>query len=225
MAIINPARLARLQQWPLVKPNWHWLSATVLNVCNYSEEVPIIYQHALKTEPESSHEVITAKFRESLLKSACLIGVPRVINGLTELKNVTPEHLRAKTVLRDTHKDSFGSVGTELFHQVYGKITDRVHGNMYAAYPDLDWFVTNHEYGPLLSYMGVLTPRETCLGVVASLVPQDVNPQLKGHLRGAWNNGASVEEVNSVRDLSFEISKWCGVTWRHEISHLVLKKK
>lgn len=224
MSIITPARLTRLQHWPLLKPHWHWLSATILNVNNRSEEVPVIYKHALKTEPESSHEVITSKFRDSLLKSACLIGVPRVINGLTELKNVTPEHLRAKTVLRDAAKASFRSEGLELFQKVYGKITDRVHTNMHAAYPDLDWFVSEHEYGPLLSYMGVLSPKETCMGVVASLVPQDVNPQLKGHLRGAWNNGATEDEVNSVRDLSLEISKWCGATWRHEVSRLELKK-
>lgn len=224
MPVISPARLARIQQWPLLEHNWHWLSATVLNVCNYPKDVPLIYRHALKTEPEAAHGTVTAKFRESLLKSACLIGVPRVINSLTELKNATPEHLRPKGVLRDSNKTSFGPEGAELFHKVYGKINDRVHGNMYAAYPDLDWFVTNHEYGPLLSYFGVLTPRETCLGVVASLVPQDVNPQLKGHLHGAWNNGASVDEVNSVRDLSLEISKWCGMTWKDEVSRLVLKK-
>ncbi|TDZ21442.1 Uncharacterized protein Cob_v005653 [Colletotrichum orbiculare MAFF 240422] len=34
-------------------------------------------------------------------------------------------------------------------------------------------------------------------GHLAGLIPQDVNPQLKGHLRGALNVGASVDEIES----------------------------
>lgn len=37
--------------------------------------------------------------------------------------------------------------------------------------------------------------------VLACLIPQDVNPQLKGHLVGALNNGATEDEVKAVRDV------------------------
>ena len=53
-------------------------------------------------------------------------------------------------------------------------------------------------YGYILSNSAVLTPAESSFVLIAGLVPQDVNPQLKGHLKGALNNGASVEE-NSWR--------------------------
>lgn len=39
------------------------------------------------------------------------------------------------------------------------------------------------------------------LVVLACLIPQDVNPQLKGHLVGALNNGATEDEVKAVRDV------------------------
>lgn len=37
--------------------------------------------------------------------------------------------------------------------------------------------------------------------VLACLIPQDVNPQLKGHLVGALNNGSTEDEVKAVRDV------------------------
>jgi hypothetical protein len=47
--------------------------------------------------------------------------------------------------------------------------------------------------------------------VLAALVPQDVNPQLKGHLVGAVNNGATREEVNAVRGLVVRICEAAGM--------------
>jgi alkylhydroperoxidase/carboxymuconolactone decarboxylase family protein YurZ len=58
-----------------------------------------------------------------------------------------------------------------------------------------------------------------------------VNPQLKGHLRGAVNNGATVEEVKAVRDVAIRICEAAGMKtigemvvggwgWRGEIANL-----
>ena len=38
-----------------------------------------------------------------------------------------------------------------------------------------------------------------------------VNPQLKGHLKGAINNGATVEEVRAVRDVVIRICEAEGM--------------
>ena len=58
-----------------------------------------------------------------------------------------------------------------------------------------------------------------------------VNPQLKGHLKGALNGGATVEEVRAVRDVVIEICKASGMKrlgdgenggwgWRSEVANL-----
>jgi len=58
-----------------------------------------------------------------------------------------------------------------------------------------------------------------------------VNPQLKGHLRGALNGGATVEEVRAVREVVIEICKASGMQilndnipggwgWREEVANL-----
>ena len=66
-------------------------------------------------------------------------------------------------------------------------------------------------YGYLLSNETVLGARETSFCLVAGLTPQDVNPQLKGHLKGALNNGATVEEVRAVRDVAVRVCEAAGM--------------
>jgi len=39
-----------------------------------------------------------------------------------------------------------------------------------------------------------------------------VNPQLKGHLKGALNGGATVEQVKAVRNIAIEICEASGMT-------------
>ncbi|ESU07244.1 hypothetical protein FGSG_01880 [Fusarium graminearum PH-1] len=70
--------------------------------------------------------------------------------------------------------------------------------------PDLG-LLARLTYGYVLSNTDVLTPVETSFVLIASLIPQDVNPQLKGHLRGALNGGASEDEVRAVRDVVIKI--------------------
>jgi alkylhydroperoxidase/carboxymuconolactone decarboxylase family protein YurZ len=86
-------------------------------------------------------------------------------------------------------------------------------------------------YGYLLSNTAILSPAESSFVLIAGLIPQDVNPQLKGHLRGAVNNGASVEEVRAVRDVVIRICEESGMRglgddvpqgwgWRSEVANL-----
>ena len=86
-------------------------------------------------------------------------------------------------------------------------------------------------YGYILSNPAVLTPVESSFVLIAGLVPQDVNPQLKGHLKGAVNNGASVEEVRAVRSIVLQICEAAGMKrlddgatggwgWREDVAKL-----
>jgi hypothetical protein len=61
--------------------------------------------------------------------------------------------------------------------------------------------------------------------------PSQVNPQLKGHLKGALNGGATVEEVTAVRNVVIEICEASGMRrldldslngwgWRSEVAGL-----
>jgi alkylhydroperoxidase/carboxymuconolactone decarboxylase family protein YurZ len=67
--------------------------------------------------------------------------------------------------------------------------------------------------------------------VLADSTCFQVNPQLKGHLKGALNGGASVEEVKAVRDVVIQICEASGMEmvpnavpggwgWRSEVASL-----
>lgn len=223
MSILTASRLAKLAQYPLLESSWYYVAAATLSVCNRPDEIPVLYKYVLEqNHDEKRQAVITSQIREALLKGAALAGLPKTINSLSKLKEATPQHLRQSEPLRTEVTSDVGSrdIGASFFDQVYGKISKRVIGNLRTSYPDLAQYTINHVYGPLLSYTGVLGPKETSLVVVACLIPQDVNPQLKGHLKGALNNGASVEEVMSVRQMSIDICDWCGVTWNNPVAKL-----
>ncbi|KAK7205088.1 AhpD-like protein [Myxozyma melibiosi] len=166
---------------------------------------------------------ISQKMREALLKGAALGGLPKTINSLIQLRNATPPAFREEHVLRTEAQLSQSAElarGKSFWDQVYGKVSRRVLSQMNTAYPDLAQYALDHVYSPLLSYTGVLSPKETSYVVIACLIPQDVNPQLKGHLKGGLNNGATKEELMSVRDLSMRICELCEVGWKEEPAKL-----
>jgi hypothetical protein len=60
---------------------------------------------------------------------------------------------------------------------------------------------------------------------------KQVNPQLKGHLKGAINGGATIEQVTAVRNIVIEICEASGMRqleqdslsgwgWRSEVAGL-----
>lgn len=72
-----------------------------------------------------------------------------------------------------------------------------------------------------------VSPRRTRCGIN----PEQVNPQLKGHLRGAQNGGATVEEVRAVRSIVMRICESAGMRkleetdvagwgWREDVATL-----
>lgn len=224
MPILSPDRLDQISSFPLLQSSWHYLAAATLSACNEPTEVATAYLYFLEKQgasDKSARDTVlhgTRQFRESLFKSSSITGMPRSINALMSLSGVTPADCREERVLRTPSSGSGSERGGELFSRLYGKVGARVHTQLQTAYPDLAQYAIRHVYGELLAFDEILGPRETSLVVIAALVPLDVNPQLKGHLKGAINNGASLEEVRQARELAILISEWCGVVWKQEVA-------
>lgn len=177
---------------------------------------------------KSEYFQTTDKIREGILKTAALSGLPKAINSMMILKDNTPLEFRSdinKTNREEIKSwEQYQSVqkrGKEYWNKVYTKISSRVTNQMSSSYPDLWTYTIENVYSPLLSFNQILTPSETSLVVIASLVPQDVNPQLKGHLKGAINSGIPIEEVRAARDMAVEIGGWCGMKWTSEVAQAV----
>ncbi|EGW32271.1 uncharacterized protein SPAPADRAFT_61352 [Spathaspora passalidarum NRRL Y-27907] len=193
-----------------------------------SEDLPLLCS---RNDVLGMQQTLIDQTREVILKISVMIGMPKSINAMMALKAATPKCLMA-TVHRTTMLESDTSEvtpnsinvdqlsleinrGTHFWNAVYSKISQRVQTQIYNAYPDLWNYIFHHIYSPLLSYTDILPGKETSFAAIACMIPQDVNPQLKGHLKGALNNGASVEQVNSVRQLVLDMCEWKGdVTWK-----------
>lgn len=224
------------------------LAHKTIDILNQEPLSAMRHLNEVYRKPNEGQKMITAKLREALLKSGPLAGLPRAINGLQMLKQFTPESLLPKMTSIDpweasmkdniptpnsirqpikNEKDQLDVVhrGLDQWNSIYNKVSGRVVNNLQSSYPDLWYFTLVHCYGPLFSFDKILTVPETSTVIISSLIPQDVNPQLKGHLRGSLNVGCSFETVEAVRTLSILVSEWCGITWKDGIVKLKPKKK
>ncbi|EGV61060.1 hypothetical protein PSN45_002015 [Yamadazyma tenuis] len=228
----------------------------VLIPFTYYSKLPLGFKFNQSTSIFEFQNLLTLKFREVLLKVCGLIGIPKTINSLTYLKNVTPTNFRSHNVpqrpnlINHTNfpssqiieEDSCGTrldeqngivdtidgpispnsintpvvidnlkQGSDLWNKVYSNNLNRkIRNQIYQAYPDLWYFIYQGYYSNILSYSQILSDKETSLCIITSLIPQDVNPQLKGHLRGALNLGVPKDQLTDVRSLVFDICDWVG---------------
>lgn len=101
--------------------------------------------------------------------------------------------------------------GQTFFERLYGKVSRRVMGQMDRSGTGDLGLAARLMYGYILSNERVLDAKETSFVAMAGLIPQDVNPQLKGHLRGALNNGATIDEIKAVREIVISICEAAGM--------------
>ncbi|AEO63244.1 uncharacterized protein THITE_2108207 [Thermothielavioides terrestris NRRL 8126] len=201
--IITPALISSIRNHPnLPAHTWYFIAATTLSQLNRPDEIPKVYQHAVRHGHGPADDVpsrdeqllISRRMREALIKAAAVGGVPRTINALLELKKVTPEDLLdepdafsptgRRADIYDTPAPQIMQRGQHFFQDVYGKVARRVMGQMDRSGTEDLGLVARLMYGYVLSNTAVLSAAETSFVMIAGLIPQDVNPQLKGHLSG-----------------------------------------
>ena len=98
--------------------------------------------------------------------------------------------------------------GVEMRRQVMGDaFVDRALGNATEFTQPLQDFVNEHAWGGVWNREG-LPLKTRSLITVAMLTALGKQHELKGHVRGALNNGASVEEIQEVL---LHASIYCGL--------------
>ncbi|SPN98799.1 uncharacterized protein DNG_01840 [Cephalotrichum gorgonifer] len=248
--VMTPSLISAIRCHPHLPRNaWPFIAATTLSVLNRPDEIPKVYKHAIEHGQGQTESVpgkdeqlaISRRMREALIKSGAVGGLPKAINALLALKAVTPPDLidepnafsptHRPTDVYDTPSSQILRRGQTFFDMVYGKVAKRIMGQMDRSGTEDLGLTARLMYGYILSNTSVLSPAETSFVLIAGLIPQDVNPQLKGHLRGALNGGATVEEVRAVRDIVIQICEASGMRrlsedetggwgWRSEVANL-----
>ncbi|KAL2037344.1 hypothetical protein N7G274_009829 [Stereocaulon virgatum] len=228
--IVTPALISAIRgQAHLPRGCWYFVAGVALNALNLSAEIPTVFRHAIENgagSPDTKVGLeekleIARKMRESLVKAAAICGLPKSINSLTELKRITPQDLLDEPLhysptsrpceLYDIPSSTILHRGQRYFDMIYGKVSKRVMSQMDRSGTEDLGITARLMYGYLLSNTSVLSPSETSYVLLAGLIPQDVNPQLKGHIRGALATGSTVEEVKAVRDIIIRICEASGM--------------
>jgi len=250
-ALLTPALLSSLRSHPqLPHHTWYFIAGATLSALNRPDEIPKVFQYVLEkgvagteeAKPDQDEQLkIARKMREALVKGAPIVGLPKTINALFALKSATPSSLIDEPLgyspssrpveIYDMPSSTILHRGQTFFDKIYGKVSKRVMGQMDRSGTEDLGLTARLMYGYILSNTSVLTAAESSYVLVASLIPQDVNPQLKGHLKGALNHGASIEEVKAVREVVMRICEASGMKmleesaaggwgWRTEVANL-----
>lgn len=138
---------------------------------------------------------------EVLLEAHLFAGFPRAINGLGIFAGILEGRGWALRAFQDAEPIRSGRDrrrrGKKLFRAIYGKNTTPVLNSLHSLHPLYDRWILEDAYGRVLSrpFLPGVT-RELC--AVAALTVTGVPKQLKSHIVGAINLGASPGEIKAI---------------------------
>ncbi|EJD53891.1 hypothetical protein AURDEDRAFT_110597 [Auricularia subglabra TFB-10046 SS5] len=176
---------------------WLVLSTSALVSANVPEGVAHLYRYATANKAVPARVADAELMRETALKCAEFIGVPRTIIGLTALHAALEDDvksgLRTKSLraLNDQNWQTFGTLGRQLWDSVYEPHQEKLLAKLDSFHPDFSAFIIQ-SYGHLLAPLG--TPEEvpgtlgraltSVLGAAALRAEEGVGPQLTSHVFG-----------------------------------------
>ncbi len=132
--------------------------------------------------------------REAILQNYLFAGYPRCINALAELAAIAPLPPRPP-VRRDL--GAWRARGDRLCRRVYGRTYEKMIETMRRLHPDLADWILWEGYGKVLS-RPLLDARTRELCVIPVLAAGGMVLQLRSHLAGARNCGATAAEVREA---------------------------
>ena len=116
-------------------------------------------------------------------------GFPRTLDALAAVRSLLGDVAAGGESAVD-----FAARGAAHFDRVYGRDAARVRANIVAADAEVARWIETEAYGKVLARPAISASLRERVGVVL-LAAQGLRNQLKGHVRGAMNCGASRAEV------------------------------
>ncbi len=136
-----------------------------------------------------------ASVDEVLLQSYLFAGFPRALNATRVWREVSGVHAPSNDPATEPQDAAeLRSNGEQVCRAVYGHKYDALRQTVSRLHPALDSWMVTDGYGKVLSRPGLsLVQRELC--IVGACAASEQIPQLKSHLRGALNCGATLEDL------------------------------
>jgi len=192
-----------------VASSWYIIVACGLTAAGQGPLVAQLYNIVIEPYKEDfeAQRLVLRRIKESLIKTASVFGVPRLLNAffplITCLPSPTPNET---TALRDNslsieHASSRGEV---YMRRVFGSgDLDSFLSTLQESWPDLKSLIVDDVYGKYQAEVSIIGPVETSMINIATLVAMDCPKEVGWHMRGLINNGGTLQEAGMV----FEIAK------------------
>ena len=85
-----------------------------------------------------------------------------------------------------------------------------IKNQMLTAYPDLWYYIYHHIYSPLLGFNDIIGPKETSLGLISCILPQNLDDSINDeYFQSAINFGCTIEEISNIKQL---VLKLCEIS-------------
>ena len=181
-------------------------TATAVRVAAAMAVAPAVLERELASARErvEAGEVEGDAVEEVLLQGHLFLGFPATLEGLAAWRDAGAPAPDGDE--RAVEPGARVERGRRLCRRVYGDAYGKLRANVRALHPALDRWMVEEGYGKVLSRSGLGSEaRELC--VVATLAVVERPRQLRAHLRGALNVGASPEDVEGVLALAAEVAE------------------
>lgn len=166
------------------------------------------------------HSAVFSILSEASPTRPYLISDQNDVNGSVSIQD---DENTDKRIVNGSTSNNYAR-GLALFTQIYSTkhVPTLVHNLSVSSAGDLAHFAISRLYGDLLSDVSILDKKETglacfatCLAMALGAGPleQDLAKQIKGHMYGAKNLGASGDEIRGTTALV--IKTWECVTGEH----------
>jgi len=170
---------------------------------------------------EANGHVDPIEVDEVLLQSYLFAGFPRTLNAAGIWRELSGTPAPAGDVLASVeYAPTWTAAGEAACRTVYGPVYQTLRDNVRALHPALDTWMVVDGYGKVLSRpaLGLLL-RELC--IVAACAASTQRPQLRSHLRGALNCGATRDDLaHTLATLTDVITPGAMTAARDELARL-----
>lgn len=136
---------------------------------------------------------------EGMFQLYLFCGYPRALNALRVYREreAAAGFAPAPDLGDDPSRDAARARGEDVCRRVYGARYAALLQRVDALHPTLARLMVEEGYGRVLGRPG-LEPVWREIATVGALVPMDVSRQVRAHLRGALNLGATVDGLRTV---------------------------
>jgi hypothetical protein len=203
------------------------LQASTALALQRPELIPQLFTH-LTTLPSfstfESRRRLSARLRDTLLKSWLVVGIPVVVSSLPLLVAaeravdpalVEPESSSLPYPSSQLSAAEVDTRGTQFIQTLYQQNLEPIFSTWGAHRPAFEWLEKSIIYGHFISDHTILSPVETELVIMPGILAQGLGAPAVWHIRGMLRLGVPREDVQAVVNSVKYITSTLGVDSAH----------